>query len=65
MNRNSECLVVWTEGTGWNQGGSIAWQGYDAQGRALLEMHGTAQGLAPWSVPTVIPAADGSFSIFF
>ena len=31
-NKAGDVLLVWAEGTGWNKGGSIAWQLYDAGG---------------------------------
>jgi hypothetical protein len=32
---NGETLMAWTEGTGWNRGGALAWQLYDLAGKPL------------------------------
>ena len=64
MNKNGELLLVWTEGTGWQRGGSIAWQHYDAAGKPTTE-HGTAAGLPPWSFPAAAASLDGTFTILY
>ena len=33
-NANGDPLFVWTEGTAWARGGSLAWQAFDSTGRA-------------------------------
>ena len=33
--RDGHVLLLWTEGTGWNKGGRLAWQRFDASGRPL------------------------------
>jgi hypothetical protein len=33
INQRGEVLLVWTEGTGWQKGGSLAWQVFDREGR--------------------------------
>ena len=43
-NANDETLFVWTEGTGWAKGGSVAWQIFDQCGNAVGEIGG-APGL--------------------
>jgi hypothetical protein len=64
--RNSDgyVLFAWTEGTGWNKGGSVAWQLFDEVGRAAPE-HGQATGLPAWSLAAVFVSPDGSFSIIY
>lgn len=59
-NRRGETLLVWTEGTGWNQGGRLAWQVYDANGKPAAE-RGQRDGVPVWSLPTAYlrPAGDG------
>lgn len=57
-------VLVWTEGTGWNRGGSVAWQVYDAQGNATA-IRGTRQGVPTWSLATVVTDADGRFTIIY
>jgi hypothetical protein len=63
-NANSETLFVWTEGTGWAKGGSVAWQIFDKDGNPAGEK-GRASGVPVWSLPTAFAKADGSFTIVF
>lgn len=55
---NGETLMAWTEGTGWQRGGSLAWQLFDSNGKALGEMHVQA-GVPAWSFGAVAPKPDG------
>lgn len=59
-NRPGALLAVWTEGTGWNSGGSLAWQRYDAAGRPLGGV-GRADGIKAWSLAAAAPLPDGRF----
>jgi hypothetical protein len=61
-NASGETLFVWTEGTGWAKGGSVAWQMFDKDGKSLGEK-GRAPGVPVWSLPTAFAKADGSFVI--
>ncbi|MGE0129204.1 MAG: hypothetical protein AB7U82_14100 [Blastocatellales bacterium] len=63
-NARGETLLVWTEGTGWKKGGSLAWQLYDAQGKPLNE-RGEVLGIAVWSFAAVVAEKDGSFTIIY
>ena len=63
-NAKGETLLVWTEGTGWAKGGSVAWQLFDQSGTAAGEK-GRAPGLAVWSLPTALANPDGSFVIVY
>jgi hypothetical protein len=53
-----ETLMVWTEGTGWARGGSLAWQLYDASGKVIGEK-GTAADVPMWSFGAVVTKAGG------
>jgi hypothetical protein len=64
INERGEVLFVWTEGTGWQRGGSLAWQLYDASGQ-VLSNHGRAEGIPSWSFAAPAVHPDGSFSIFY
>jgi hypothetical protein len=56
-------ILVWTEGTGWERGGALAWQVYDKDGQPTGEA-GRRDGAIPvWSLPAVITEADGRFTI--
>lgn len=57
VNSRGEVLLAWTEGTGWQRGGSVAWQVFDARGKAMGEK-GSAEGVPVWSFAGV--AVDGS-----
>lgn len=64
VNSKGETILVWTEGTGWKKGGSLAWQVFDRDGKPTAEK-GTAPDVPVWGLATVIAEADGSFSIFY
>jgi hypothetical protein len=64
VNKNADVIVVWTEETGWNRGGTLAWQVYDKNG-ALTSESGRRRGAIPvWGLPTVVAEPDGRFIIF-
>lgn len=63
-NGETETILVWTEGTGWQKGGSFAWQVYDKQGRPTTDK-GAAPGIPVWSFPAVLARADGGFTIVY
>jgi hypothetical protein len=60
---DGQVLMVWTEGTGWQRGGSLAWQEFDGSGK-VLNAHGATSGMPMWSFGTVV-AAPGGFVIVF
>lgn len=55
-------LAAWTEGTGWNKGGSAAWQMLDAKLRPQGEL-GTSAGVPVWSFVSPVPDGAGGFQI--
>ena len=58
-------LLAWTEGTGWQKGGSLAWQLFDRSGRPLAEK-GRLDGAIPvWSLASVVVRPDGDFTILY
>ena len=63
VQRDGRVLFAWSEGTGWNKGGSIRWQVYDAKGRPLGDL-GKADDLPTWSLPAVAPWGDG-FAVIY
>jgi hypothetical protein len=63
-NASGETLLVWTEGTGWAKGGSVAWQLFDKEGNAVGQKE-RAAGVPTWSLPTAFAKRDGSFEIIF
>jgi hypothetical protein len=60
---NGNVLLAWTEGTGWNKGGSVAWQVFDAQGR-LTDVKGRAGNLPVWDLPSAVSTPDGFVLIY-
>jgi hypothetical protein len=63
-NGNGDVLVVWTEGTAWARGGSLAWQAFDSSGRATTAK-GTAPAIPVWSFAAPIARPDGRFVVFY
>ena len=63
-NALGETILVWTEGTGWKKGGSLAWQVFDKNGNPVSEM-GSAQGVPVWGLASVVAETDGSFTIVY
>jgi len=64
MNQNGEILLVWTEGTGWQKGGSLAYQLYSRAGKPMAEMK-QIPGIPTWSFAAAIARPDNGFSIFY
>lgn len=64
VNSKGQILLAWAEGTGWQKGGSVAWQIFDPSGAPTGE-HGEAPGLPAWSMPAVYARADGGFTILY
>ena len=64
INGNNELLMVWTEGTGWERGGSLAYQVYDRRGEPTEEK-GQLPGIATWSFAAPIAGPDNGFSIVY
>jgi hypothetical protein len=63
FNKNGDMILVWTEGTGWNRGGALAWQVYDRNGQPAES--GRRPGAIPvWGLPAAVAETDGRFTIF-
>lgn len=63
-NSRGETMLVWTEGTGFSRGGSLAWQIFDANGRPADE-HGLTAGIPASSFAAVFARPDGGFTILY
>lgn len=61
---SGEVLVAWTEGTGWQKGGSVAWQIFDAKSNAT-ELKGRAPGVPVWGLVAAVAKPDGTFVIYY
>ena len=64
VNGSDEVLLVWTEGTGWQRGGSFAWQLLDEQGR-VTSTRGRSPGIPVWSFAAAYARPNGSFVILY
>ena len=58
-------LYVWTEGMGWNKGGTVAWRAFDKNGKLVTGGDGRQPGVPAWSMVAVLPRKDGSFAIYY
>jgi hypothetical protein len=63
-NAQGAMLLAWAEGTGWNKGGSVAWQLYDQAGKPTSDK-GRADGLPVWGLATAFANPDGTFVIVY
>jgi hypothetical protein len=59
-----DTLLAWTEGTGWNKGGAVAWQLFDKDGTPTSD-HGRLPGVPTWSLVAVAARPDGGFTIVY
>jgi len=56
--------MSWSEGTGWQKGGSVAWQVFDRNRRATT-ITGRAPGLQVWSLSAAFARPDNGFTIIY
>ena len=63
VNARGEVILVWTEGTGWQKGGALAWQVFNASGRPTEEKGRIEGGVPVWGLATVVARPDGGFLI--
>ncbi len=61
-NGKGQVLFAWTEGTGWNRGGSFSWQVYDQIGNSVGR-RGHSDGVPVWSLLSAYAKPDGGFVI--
>jgi hypothetical protein len=65
VNGRGEVLLAWTEGTGWERGGSLAWQVFDPAGRPISDASGGRDGVPTWSLVAAAALSDGSFVVVY
>ncbi|HEV3261945.1 MAG TPA: hypothetical protein VG013_34160, partial [Gemmataceae bacterium] len=63
-NARGEVILAWTEGMGWNRGGSLAWQVFDRAGKPSRDK-GRADGVPTWSLVAVFARPDGGFTVVY
>jgi hypothetical protein len=56
-------LLVWTEGTGWQKGGALAWQTFDRSGKPKGAPGRLEGGVPVWGVATVVAKPEGGFLV--
>lgn len=64
ISKSGAFLLAWTEGTGWNRGGALAWQLFDKSGRPIGELGRAANAIPVWSLPSAIVEASEQFTIY-
>src|SRR4051812_37123413 len=62
LNARGEMILVWTERTGWERGGALAWQLFDESGQSIGEKGRVESGVPVWGLPAVV-ATDTGFTI--
>jgi hypothetical protein len=62
-NGKGETLAVWTLGTGWQRGGTLAWEILDAAGRPT-NVKGRADGVPVWGLPAAFVSGEG-FTVMY
>jgi hypothetical protein len=63
-NARGETILVWTEGMGWNRGGSVAWQVFDLAGKPTGD-RGRVDGVPTWSLVATFARPDGGFTVVY
>ena len=64
VNDRGEVLLAWSEGTGWQRGGDLAWQRFDRAGLPQGEPARLDRGIPAWSFPAAAMRPDGGFVLF-
>ena len=64
VNQEGQVLLVWTEGTGWQKGGSLSWQLFESSGKLVSERN-QLPGIPAWSFAGVVTRPDGGFLVLY
>ena len=65
VNARGETLFAWTEGTGWNKGGDLAWQVYDSAGKPVGAAGRLAGAIPVWGLAAAASRPDGGFTLIY
>src|SRR5688500_17917025 len=63
INAAGETVFAWTEGTGWQRGGALAWQLYDRTGKPTGLAGRVPGGIPVWGLAAAVARPDGGFMI--
>ncbi len=63
-NQRGDILFVWTEGMGWNRGGNLLWEVFDATGMQSLGT-GRVENIPANDSPLALSQPDGRFLILY
>lgn len=63
VNGKGDRLLVWTDGTGWQKGGSLAWEVLRKDGSK--DVGAISDGAAVWSFAAVVAGGDGRFVLIY
>jgi hypothetical protein len=64
VNSHRQTILVWTVGTGFRKGGSLAWQVFDDSGKPVGE-RGSAPGVPVFGLAAVVSDDTGGFTIIY
>lgn len=64
VNARGEVLFAWTEGTGWQRGGDLAWQLYAANGAPIGAPSRKPGAIPVWGLPAALATSDGDFLLY-
>ena len=64
-NSKGQVILAWTEGTGWQKGGSVAWQVFDQSGRPVAGGSGQVDGVPVWGLVAVFSRPNDEFTVVY
>ena len=64
-NSKRQVILAWTEGTGWQKGGSVAWQVFDKPGHPIDGGSGRADGVPVWGLVAVFSGPTDEFTVVY
>jgi hypothetical protein len=62
QNKSGAVLLAWAENTGWERGGSLAWQIFEDR-KPVTEIQ-RAEGIPVWSMPAAVAIGDQFYIIY-